>query len=354
MAAWINGAAAEDERALEAAAALLAPARAPLIAGLVADLQAIQAAYRLAKAIGAALDPVSAPCLYGDLAALAGSGALTTTRSEALARADLVLTLGHSAAAAPIVAELAASKPSIGARAGWPRRVLRLGGTPGDAEDAAAAMPGVGLAGALGVVRACAAGRLQREDALGNLAQQLHGAAFGVVVYEAGELEELAVEMVHGLLAELSEAGRIFALSLSDPWQGPALLQIAAWTTGQGPRVGFGRNRPEHDPWRFDGARQAAEGETDASLWLASLPAPRPAWTQHLPLVALVGEATGAEGDVVMEVGVPGDTASGVLWDERRGALAFRPARRPDDRPSAALILDRLTTAVLGMRSGPC
>jgi formylmethanofuran dehydrogenase subunit B len=129
---------------------------------------------------------------------------------------------------------------------------------------------------------------------------------------------------------------------------------VAAWTTGQGPRVGFGRRRPEHDPWRFDGARLAASGEADAALWLSPLPAPRPDWTRRLPCVAVLGEAGPGDGDVVIAAGVPGDTADGTLWHGRRGALVFQAGGRPDGSPPAAAVLNAITAALASAEARPC
>ena len=56
MAAWVKGGATDAGTAIEAAASLLAKARAPVIAGLSADVAAIRAAYDLAGRIGASVD----------------------------------------------------------------------------------------------------------------------------------------------------------------------------------------------------------------------------------------------------------------------------------------------------------
>jgi formylmethanofuran dehydrogenase subunit B len=115
--------------------------------------------------------------------------------------------------------------------------------------------------------------------------------------------------------------------------------------------VGFGRALPEHDPWRFDSQRQVAAGEADAALWLAPLPAPRPDWLGTLPTIAIVGEgsadATGDVAEIVIAVGVPGETAGGALWNERRAAITYTPpAGQPADLNAAgvlAAIQNRLT-----------
>ncbi|WP_449410734.1 hypothetical protein [Methylobacterium komagatae] len=133
------------------------------------------------------------------------------------------------------------------------------------------------------------------------------------------------------------------------------MVPVSAWTTGQAPRVGLGRRVPEHDPWRFDAARQVASGEADAALWIASLPTDRPEWLGQVPSIALVGEADPDAAEVVIAVGVPGRDIGGVLWNETRGALTYWPAQTggsaPADLPSAASVLGRLNER-LAARSG--
>ncbi len=122
--------------------------------------------------------------------------------------------------------------------------------------------------------------------------------------------------------------------------------------------MGFGRHVPEHDPWRFDSARQIAAGEADAALWLASLPAPRPDWLGTLPSVAIVGvgspEASGDVADVVFAVGVPGESAGGTLWDERRAAIAYAPAAGQTAELSAAGILTAIHERLTHKKAAAC
>ena len=91
MASWIRGETAAETDALSAAAALLAEARMPAIAGLVADVDAIRAGIRLAAQIGAFLDPLARSHIYAELGPLAGSGTMETVPGEAIARADAPL-----------------------------------------------------------------------------------------------------------------------------------------------------------------------------------------------------------------------------------------------------------------------
>ncbi|GEP01477.1 formyltransferase [Methylobacterium haplocladii] len=331
MAAWVKGDAADTDAAVEAAAALLAAARMPVFAGLCADVAAVRAAYRLADRIGASLDPVAGPGLYAELGSLSAGGALTTTAPETLGRADTVLVVGSRPWDGDLVSEIADTKPVRGLSAGDERTVLALGGPRnGTSRHVAYGIGNVGLDVAIGHLRAFVRGHLAGEAAFGDLAQKLASAKFGVVIYDAGEIGEAGVDMLQGLLKDLNEKTRFFALGLADPFQGRSVLQLAAWTTGQAPRVGFGRHLPEHDPWRFDSARQVADGEADAALWLAALPAPRPDWLVQFPAIAIVGEdsadARPDTAEIVITVGVPGSSAGGAVWNERRGVIGYVPA----------------------------
>jgi formylmethanofuran dehydrogenase subunit B len=350
MSAWIRGQAVDVPAAVDAAAASLSGARAPVIAGLAADVDALRAALALGARLGASFDPVSAAHLYADLAVLAGAGTVTTTPSETIARADLVVAVGARAAASSILDIVRSTEPTIGRARTRTVMLLREGGGPNSNERSFAVAPGE-VAPALALVRALATGRQRLDHPLAPLAEALPKALYGVLLYDPGEIGELAVEMLQGLAAELNETTRVFTLPLADSWQGRALLQVSAWTTGTAPRLGLGRGFPEHDPWRFDAGRQAREKEIDAVMWLASVDAPRPDWVATVPSVALVRAPDGREGDVVFAVAAPGEDGDGVLWDERRGALVFRGARAAGAIPGAAAIVRAIDGAVAARRA---
>ncbi|GJE76755.1 molybdopterin-binding domain-containing protein [Methylorubrum suomiense] len=347
MAAWVKGGAADVDAAVAAAADLLAAARVPVLAGLNADVAGLRAAYRLAETLGASLDPVAGNSIYAELGALSAGGAMTTTRAETEARADVVLILGNRPWDGDLIAEIAAAPIRRGRAAGSERALLSLGGPQNGAiRHVAYGADEGGLAVSLGHLRAFAKGHLAGEAAFADLARRLFTAQYGVVIYDAEEVGEIGVEMLQGLIRDLNESTRFFSLPLADPFQGRAAVQLSAWTTGQAPRVGFGRSLPEHDPWRFDSARQIASGEADAALWLAALPAPRPDWLGKLPTIAIVGEgsteAAGETAEIVITVGVPGETVGGALWNQRRGVIAYADATAPSEAETAAGVLARI------------
>ena len=354
MAAWIDGVGVDREAALAAAAAVIAEARLPAIAGLVADVDGIRAGIRLAEAVSGIVDPLASPELYAALAGFAASGTIATTPAEAVARADLVLAIGEAAAASSMLRRLADRGPVTGRTAGMARRIVALGGIPPpDVGHVAHPLHPAGLPASIGLLRAVAAGRLVADPDVTALAESLRAARFGVVVYDPGELGELACQMLAELLQELNDSARCFALPLADAWQGQCVVQVSAWTTGLPPRQGFGRGSAEHDPWRFDLRRATAGGEVDAVIWLASLEAPVPAGSER-PEVALLGEPTGEEAHIVIKVAVPGVTCGGAVWDDGRGVLAYRAAARRGEAITAADALGRLGCEALRLRQAPC
>ncbi|MDP4022277.1 formyltransferase [Methylobacterium sp. NEAU 140] len=351
MPAWVKGDATDADTAIAAAAALLAAARAPVIAGLSAEVAAIRAAYDLAGRIGASVDTAGAAGTYAELGALSRAGALTTTPAETVGRADAVLVVGETPWRDPLLKRLAGTKPVRGRAAAADRTLLALGGA---ASGAALACPAdQGLPQALALLRAHVRGHLAGASAVADLAARLAAGRYVALLYDPAELGAPGVEMLQGLAIDLNDATRAFALALSGPGQDRAVVPVSAWTTGQAPRVGFGRRVPEHDPWRFDAARQAESGEADAALWLASVPVAAPGWLARVPSVALLGEPAADAAQVVIQVGRPGRDLGGVLWHEARAALTYRPASGPADLPSAASVLARLGERLAASRSVP-
>jgi formylmethanofuran dehydrogenase subunit B len=353
MRAWIGARPVDQHEAVTAIAHTLNKARAPIVGGLAGDVDAIRAAYRLALRIGASLDADGSDSLYADLSVLASRGAMMTTWAEARARSDLVLAVGARAARAPLLAEILERSPS---RAGVSRRrVVSIGAPVGVGDEHNIAVETDRLPAMLGLLRAVIADRLPLAGEAAILAEavgQIRQAAFGVAVYDPGELGELAIDMLQGLVKDLNEKTRFSSLALGVAAASRAALAVGTWTTGDPPRTGFGRFYPEHDPWRFDASRLIASGEADATLWIAASKAALP--ERRVATAALLGSADGGEADIVVEVSVPGSGSPGSIFDERRGTFAHAEAGEPDARPSAAAILDAVRSAIDHEGSRPC
>jgi formylmethanofuran dehydrogenase subunit B len=77
-----------------------------------------------------------------------------------------------------------------------------------------------------------------------------------------------------------------------------------------------------------------------------------------LPSVAIVGvgspEASGDVADVVFAVGVPGESAGGSLWDERRATIAYAPPAGHTAELSAAGILTAIHERLTQKKAAAC
>jgi len=323
MSAWIHGRPVSLRDALDASGRLLAGARLPLVTGLACEVDAIQAAYRLAW--------------------------------------DVVGVLA-SASNSPLIARLAAQRPTRGPTAGVTRSFVSIGPfqpTLAVGENVSQVcgvrVDGRELAATIGALRAAVNGRLLAETTRVTLARAteiLRTALFGVVLYDPAELSALAIEMLHGLVKDLNQAARFSSLAVTTNLQQQSVLQVSAWTTGDAPRVGFARGFPEHDPWRFDAERLVASGEVDAAVWLASVPVAAPDWLKGLQSIAVVAEPSGNEAEIVLEVSIPGEKVDGVLWDDDRDTLVFRRGGMTSGGIRASEILEQVAQAVGHARGG--
>jgi formylmethanofuran dehydrogenase subunit B len=354
MPAWIDGRPVNDDDAIRATGQLLGRARSPLVAGLAADVEAIRAALDLASRLGACVDAVGSDGLHAELSVLSSGGMMATTWSEARARGDCLLILGEGPGRSPLLEALLDGEPDRGGATG--RTLFALGGPPSAKVPNHIPVRTGGLPIALSSLRARLAGRIapaKAPDELSDLAQALAGARFGVIVHDPGELGDLALDMLQGLVRDLNQVTRCSSLALSRDNAGRAALSLAAWTTAFAPRLSFARGEAEHDAWQFDATRLMASGECDAALWLAALSGDPAPWLRHRPAAALLGTPTGSEAGIVIEVAVPGMTADGAIWDERVGTILHREGKISSALPRAASVIAAIAACALSERGEP-
>jgi formylmethanofuran dehydrogenase subunit B len=358
--AWVGGWAAPLGEAVAAAAAILGRSRQAVIAGMETDIEGAQAAIALARAIGGAVDHRHAAAALRDLGTMRQAGWIVTTPLQARARADLMLLVGPGLESAwsGLRRRLDLDHPP-GLSPDRPRTVIRLcpgaEGGPGETIGAASEE----LSAVLSVLRALRAGRpvapgAPCAEALARCAETLNAARYGVAVWSAAGMDELAVEMLCGLIDDLNRTTRFAGLPLSPGGNAAGVAQAAAWLTGFPLRTGFGRSGAEHDPWRFDAARLVGSGEADAALWISAFDGDAPPWAGKVPMVALIPSGTqfDAAPDVAIAVGRPGADHDAALYDPDLGTLAFRPASAPTNIPPVANILACISAQLGG--NAPC
>jgi formylmethanofuran dehydrogenase subunit B len=346
--AWIGGKPAPLERALAEAAGLLAASRCPLITGLGTDIAGARAAIALAERIGAVVDHMNADLLLRDLTVVREAGMMLTTPNEARLRADTLLLVGPSLEAeAPELVQWLGLDDLAGQR-----MIVRL--CPGRAATPIRGETRIGrdadqLPTLLAALRARLADRPAGKTgisakALADLAAQLKAARFGVAAWSARDLDALAIEMLCGIVADLNVHTRFTGFPIVPGDNAVGVLQVGGWMTGFPMRTGFGRGYPEHDPWRFDGARMAAAHEADCVLWISAYRAAPPPWSGGPPMIALTaGDAALRAGAAVqIEVGRPGVDHDGVEHFAPLGTLVAREATQRSETLSVADAVGRI------------
>jgi formylmethanofuran dehydrogenase subunit B len=352
--AWIEGKPAALDRAIGEAARLLAASRAPLIAGLGTDIAGARAAIGLADRIGAVIDHMHSGVLLRDLAVVREAGMMMTTPSEARLRADTLLLVGPGLDAAwPDLAEWLredAAKSSHSAIRLCPGRTAKPAGN--DAVTTIGRDPDQ-LPVLLAALRARIAGRPIGKTVLpvktiDELASRLQASTFGVAVWSAEHLDALVIEMLCGIVADLNARIRFSGFSLAPGDNAVGVLQACGWMTGFPMRTGFGRGYPEHDPWRFDGARLVASREADCVLWISAYGAEAPAADAGLPMIALTAGEAARGFAVQIEVGQPGVDHDAVAHHATFGTLVAVPASQRSDAISVADAIGRIVAALPG------
>ena len=352
--AWVNGKAATLQEAVASAAALLRASRAPLIAGMGADMAGTRAAILLAEKLGAAFDHMHADHVLADLAALRSAGAMLTTPNEVRLRADTLLLIGAKAASyVELPRLLAPPHPALLQREG-PRKIIAL--TSGGRKITAPAAfdlhyhvaSGAALTALVSALH-CAVRKRPfgpaplPMDTITALAASLGQAKFGAFLWSADEFQDdpMLPFMLMDLVTALNDTTRFSSLPLPSPGNGAGAAQTAAWMTGFPMRTSFARGYPEHDPWRFDAARLTQAGEADAALWISAYQDAAPDWAAKVPLVALTGVQTrlSAPPRVRISVGRPGRDHDGVDLSAQTATFAPFAASAPSRLPSVAQVL---------------
>jgi formylmethanofuran dehydrogenase subunit B len=271
--ASIEGRAASVDEAADAAAAMLARARAPLVYGLgQTSVEAQRQAVALAEAVGAIVDPGG-----GSGAGLAyqAIGSSTATFGEIRDRAELVVAWRADPAVTNprLLGRLRLDRAARGARA-----LVVVDATRTATAEEASAFVELDVAldfEALWGLRALVAGApLDRDrardlplDALGELAERLLGAEH--VAFVHGALDELGALALLSLVRDLSRERHAVTLGLRSDGNARGAEDVLAWQTGFPAAVSFARGHPRANPGELSAAALLERGELDAALVVA-------------------------------------------------------------------------------------
>lgn len=354
-AARLDGREVGVDEALDAAAELLAGARAPLVYGLgQATCEAQRAAVALAEALGATIDPAG-PLLDGAGGlAFQARGASTATLGEVRDRAEVVVIWR---------ADPARTHPRLFERLRLPRedRVLvvvdeRRTATAEHA-DVFLKRPADRDVEALWMLRAFARDEPQPAAAepaapLGELATRLRGARNAAILHHVrGHVEALAL---HALVRDLCRVSHVVAVTLRHEANAAGAEDVLAWQTGYPSAVSFAGGHPRASPGELSAAALLERGDVDAALVVGSDPLEHlpPAAAEHLraiPVVAVDARDTATAGAarVAFTTAAPGVHRAGVVHRLDGVPVPLR-AVLDSERPSAEEILDGIAARVAG------
>jgi formylmethanofuran dehydrogenase subunit B len=349
--------------AVAEAARLLRRSRAPLIAGLGADVAGVRTALNLAERLGAVVDDLNSDGLFRNLRMLQDSGWITTTLGEVRNRMDVMLIVGPDPSLAfPRFYERCVTPAATlfdGARK--ERKIFRIGSASSAGGPAKAEIPcdDARLPAALAVLRALINDRPLPPEigagvplaAMREVAAALQSAKYGVVAWSAGALEaasaELVVQVIAELVRDLNRTTRCGGLPLGGNDNLMGANQICTWQYGLPLRTSFAGGAPVHDPLLNSARRRIAAQEADVVLWISAfrndVPAGMPA-----NLIALAPPAAKFERPpaVRIPIGTPGIDHAGQIF--RMDNLVALPLQELCRRnlPGVADVIDRIAQAI--------
>jgi formylmethanofuran dehydrogenase subunit B len=287
--ARIDGRTVRLDEALDAAAAILGQARAPLVYGLgQTSCEAERRAVALAEAIGAAVDPAGGG--GGAVLAHQAIGSSTATFGEIRDRAELVVAWRADPAVTNprLLGRLRLDRAARGSRALVVLDAQRT--ATAEQADAFIELDAAQDFEALWALRALVGGApLDRDrieelplEGLDDVAERLLGARHVALIH--GALDELGALALFSLARDLSRDRHAVTLGLRRDGNGRGAEDVLAWQTGFPAAVSFARGYPRANPGELSAAALLERGEVDAALVVAADPLEhlRPAAAERL------------------------------------------------------------------------
>lgn len=358
---WKGGVPCRLEEAIEAAAALLAAARMPLVYGLVrSTVEAQREAVRLARRLRGIIDTASGSSAAH--LAFARLGRPSASLGELRRRADLALFWGCD----PDLFQPGFVGRYVPARAGRSRLAIDLGEARGPADlDMRLAVPCEREIEALLVLRAFVRGRrVDPEvaqgsglplDALRDLVSRLTTSRCAVLFYEGDppaerrDGERASALTALALAARPKAVVRLFAVREAGNPVGAE--SVMTWLTGCPAAVSFARSEARFGPWEWSGEAVLAAGDADAALLVGvdarRLSARARDRLAHVPTVWIGSEDERPAGAAVGIAAASLASTSGSVF--RMDGLMLRHAAEaadPNGPPTEAALLAGIAAAL--------
>lgn len=331
----IQGEEVSHAKAINSAASLLKKSEAPLIGGLVTDVNGVRSAMALADACGAYIDHQDSPAIFRNTRVLQDTGWMTTTLTEVRNRADLVVIIGSQVLDdyPRFFERIIQPKPQFRKK---PRQLILLG--PWDGRKIPAELKGnhttiikatmESIAEIAAVLRAILAGRPLDKNQFGgvnisvlsDLASRLKESQYSVLAWSAKEFDmphsELVIEQLVELIKDLNSTTRSSGLPLGGNNGSTSANQVCTWQSGVPLRSSFATGQPQHDSLLYDGQHLLESAETDLLLWVSSLRSDQPPPDTDIPTIAIGHPATQFKRlpEIFIPVGIPGIDHNGHLF----------------------------------------
>lgn len=357
----VNGRDAGADEAVEAAAAILAGANAPVVLGLErATNEAARRAVALADRIGAAIEAGDAATAWPRVVATQRYGAVGATLGEVKARADVVVFWG---------CDPATTHPRHFERYSLPdregRRAIVLDATETDTARRADVFLQVAPERELDLLLTLRA--LAREAPLDphrveaatghglatlqELVETLQGARYGAWFLGsaagrgAAALIEARRQAVTALVRDLARKTRFVAIGLGEAGNPHGAEGVMAWQTGFAPGVDLGAGFPESWPGESSAAGRLTRGAFDAAVVIGgsiseAVPGGKP-WI----FIGDPDDEAFARATVALPAGTPGIDDAGTFTRVDGVSPPVR-ALRAASMPGTAEWLERLRAAV--------
>lgn len=350
--------------AVDRAASLLKKSEAPLIGGLVTDVNGVRSAMALADTCGAVIDHQDSQAIFRNTRVLQDSGWMTTTLTEVRNRADLVIVIGSQVLDdyPRFFERIIQPKPQFQKK---PRQLILLG--PWDGRKIPAKLKGENTtiikttmesaSEVTAALRAILAGRVLDNNQFGgidiqilnDLAAQLKESQYSVLAWSAKEFDmphsELAIEQLVELIKDLNTTTRSSGFPLGGSNGSITASQVCTWQSGVPLRSSFAAGQPQHDALLYDGQRLLKSGETDLLIWISSLRSDQPPPDTDIPTIAIGHPAMQFKRlpEIFIPVGIPGIDHTGHTF--RMDSVVTLPLHklRETSLPSTAEILSQLT-----------
>ncbi len=302
----IDGAPATFDMAVQRAAEILSPSRAPLIYGLsTSSTPGQRAAVQLAETLGATVDPSASALGTASILALQSVGASTATLGEVKNRADLVIYWGSNPQTShPRHVERCVDAAGLFVPGG--RRDRRL--VVVDVERTATAdladrfvqvEPG-GDSQLISALRAvlkgedipiAPAGGVAFDDVIA-LGAPLKSCKYGAVFFGSGLTRHTAPQATVAALFELVTELNAHTRFIAQPMHSGGATNVLTWLTGFPLNVNFALGYPRYSPAEYSAEALLESGDVDAVVLVgtegvAELSAAAQQVLAQLPVVAL-------------------------------------------------------------------